>query len=291
MLLELGAATVLFTLPLEESSGLAVDGDRVLTVEDSGGPSTVFAYGRDGVLREQIPVDAENVDWEDLAVADGALWVGDVGDNRARRDDVAVHRVPLEGGPTTTYRLTWADGPRDAESLVVAGGTVGVVSKELLGAGLYLAPLRDGAVLERVADVPVVLATGAALSPDGTLLAVRDYAGVTELPLAVPFDLTTVGGEGTRSTLPAVEQGEAITYDGSRDAVLTSTEGAGGPVHRLTRDAPAAPGGSTRTSAPLDRSPAGERGLDDRLLQLGALSGGALVLAVGALLVLRRRRP
>lgn len=278
----LGSATVLFALPLQESSGLAVADGRVHSVEDSGGPSTVFAFDRTGALVDEIAVDAENVDWEDLAIDDGSLFVGDIGDNRAQRDEVRVHRVPLAGGATRTFRFTYADGPRDAEGLVVSAGRAWVVSKELFGGGLYTAPLQDGAVLERVADVPVGLATGASLSPDGSLLAVRDYGGVAEWRVTGGDLAAALDAEPVRSGLPDTEQGEAVAYDGGPDALLTSTEGEGGPVHRLVRAVPPVPS-SGPPGLPAPRG-------DDGSLPVGLLVlGAAAVAACGGLLALRRR--
>ena len=58
-------------------------------------------------------------DAEDLAVGpDGSLWVGDTGDNEQRRSTVALIVVPARGEPEL-HRLTYPDGPHDAEALLV----------------------------------------------------------------------------------------------------------------------------------------------------------------------------
>ncbi len=69
-------------------------------------------------------------DAEDLAGGpDGSLWVGDTGDNDQRRSTVALIVVPPRGEPVL-HRLTYPDGPHDAEALLVdARGMPTVVTK------------------------------------------------------------------------------------------------------------------------------------------------------------------
>ena len=78
-------------------------------------------------------------DPEDLAVAaDGTVWLADTGDNRRTRATVALIAL-RPTAPTGIYRLTYPDGPHDAEALLLApDGTPYVVTKEILGAsGVY----------------------------------------------------------------------------------------------------------------------------------------------------------
>ena len=87
-------------------------------------------------------------DPEDLAVAaDGTVWLADTGDNDAIRPTVALIALRPDGS-TSVYRLTYPDGPHDAEALLLApDGTPYVVTKEILGAsGVYrpAAALVDG---------------------------------------------------------------------------------------------------------------------------------------------------
>ena len=62
---------------------------------------------------------ADAVDWEDIAAQDGVLYVGDIGDNAARRPEIVVYRLsePGAAGDVEAERLVlhYADGPHDAE--------------------------------------------------------------------------------------------------------------------------------------------------------------------------------
>src|SRR3954453_17123276 len=78
-----------------ESSGLVDLGRTVYTVNDSGDDAVV--YGLDprsgGTVSRTTYADSVD-DVEALAPGrGGAIWVGDIGDNRGRRDDVSVYRV------------------------------------------------------------------------------------------------------------------------------------------------------------------------------------------------------
>lgn len=113
----------------------------VLTLLDSGG-ATVGAWTVEG---------AENRDWEDVAVvADPpTLFVGDIGDNQAVRDEISVVRIPeppdaASGSivPDAVVRLVLPE-PVDAEALLVdpRSGDVVIVTKQLSGrADVLVAP-------------------------------------------------------------------------------------------------------------------------------------------------------
>jgi hypothetical protein len=213
-----------------ESSGLVVLDDLVVTVNDSGDSGRVFAVGPEGRTVGVTTFAESPTDVEALApvATDSAdeVWVGDIGDNAAARSSISVTRVPVTRGDRSgeypTFELVYADGPRDAETLLVdpTTGRLHVVSKEIFGGTLYAAPQRLSAdrpnVLEPVADA-LAVATDGAFWPDGRHLVVRGYgrAVVYEWP-----SMTAVAD----LDLPDQDQGEgiAVTADGR---VLVSTEG------------------------------------------------------------------
>ena len=180
-----------------ESSGLALSHRHravLWTHNDSGGDPALYAVGSDGrTLATLTLAGAEARDWEAMAAGRDdrgrpALFVGDIGDNNGVWPEVAVYRVaePAElrdaTVPAARYRLRYADGPHDAEALLVdpRSNRLYVATKEVAGGGLYRAParLRTGQVnlLRRVARVPPVVTDGAWL-PDGRGFVLRDYQG------------------------------------------------------------------------------------------------------------------
>lgn len=259
---EEGTEVMSFTDPdIVESSGLAVVGGRFVTVNDSGDTGRVFAV--DPATGDTVGVTSwtpDPVDVEAVAPAyvggeaASEVWVGDIGDNRGVRDSVEVLRVPVGWEDATAeparVELQYADGPRDAESLLVVPGTdeLLVVSKGVLGGTFYAAPeqLVEGRVNVLQPLAPALgVATDAAFFPDGRHLVVRNYgaAAVYTYP-----GLTEVGS----FDLPEQPQGEGIAVDpDDPGAVLLTTEGPRTPVLRVELPAevqqamaPASPEGS-----------------------------------------------
>ena len=176
-------------------------------LNDSGNTPDLHLISGKGKLLATVRVSgASNVDWEDLASAPGAngrrtLYVGDIGDNEEVRDDLVVYRVPSRRAaparsPPTALPFRYPDGRHNAEALFVdpASGRIYVLTKtqfpEAEPSALYRfpLPLRPGkrVTLEKVGGrfaklvAPLLLVTGAAVSPDGTRLAIRTYTDAWE---------------------------------------------------------------------------------------------------------------
>jgi hypothetical protein len=116
---------------LAEASGLAASRripDRFWAVNDTGQPVIYALTGRGAVAGEIHLSGAAVEDWEAIAVgacATGScLYVGDIGDNRARRAHITVYRLPEpadaneRSAASEAIHATYPDGPQDAESLL-----------------------------------------------------------------------------------------------------------------------------------------------------------------------------
>jgi hypothetical protein len=188
-------------------------------------------------------------DPEDVAVApDGTLWVADIGDNvtaQSRRETVALWSVPAAGAPVI-HRLTYPDGPHDAEALLFGDGVPLIITKEISGtAGLY----RPGAALQvdsatgvamtRVGEfkpqptgennllgaVGEVVITGAATSPDRRRVALRTYTAAYEWDVPDGDVVKAITTTTPRLTaLPDEPQGEAIAYSADGESFLTISD-------------------------------------------------------------------
>jgi hypothetical protein len=300
----LAAAQVVFHLGdprLAEASGLVDLGGAMVSANDSGNDPLLFVLdARTGRTERTIRYAARNTDTEALAPAGpDAVWVGDIGDNLADRAEVVVRRVPLDGGPIASYRLRYPDGPRDAESLFVAGGRLHLVSKEVLGGAFYVAPAQLHADrvnrLRRLAPAPS-LATDAAAFPDGRHALVRGYASADLYALP---SLRRIGSFG----LPPQPQGEGVSI-GPGGRIRLASEGAGSAVLQVALPAalarqrtvpaaslssspsPAASPSAAPAAAPAAQESAGE----DRPSWFAWLGGAGLVLVVAAVAAWGRRR-
>jgi hypothetical protein len=256
-----------------ESSGLVARDGLLQTVNDSGDEARVFTVDRDGRTVGVTRWDAAPVDVEALAPGPpGRVWVGDIGDNTASRDSVAVTSVPVgrgsPGGATPTYPLVLPGGAADAETLLAhpRTGRLYVVTKGVLGGQLLAAPPDlepDRANRLRLVGRTMALVTDGAFLRDGRHVVLRDYtrAVVHTFP-----GLEEVG----EVPLPTQEQGEgvAVADDGR---LLVSSEGVRAPVHavdlpphvaRAVAVEPEPGPHATRsgsTGAPAPREPVGPR--------------------------------
>ncbi len=236
---------------LDEVSGLAASRRQpgvLWAIEDSGNEAVLYALDIDGSVLAEVPVQAPNVDWEDLALAPcgetDCLWIADVGDNALVRDDAQL--LVLEepdvsrGGvlPSVTPRrvpVRYADGPTNVEALVVDSfGTPLLLSKEDSGETQLLAPLGDRFV--SLGSVPVSgrgdtaydsRVTAADLWNDDSELLIRTYRRAWRL---------TLGSAGLAGILDAPReeldvqqqaQVEAVAWDPAIRGWWQTSEGAG----------------------------------------------------------------
>jgi hypothetical protein len=315
--------SVAFTMSdprITESSGLAAShlhADVYWTHNDSGDGPYVYAIdGRTGRTLARVTLRGVTArDCEAISIGpDGDVYLGDIGDNLGGAwPQVWIYRFPEprtlrdQTVDVTRYTVRYADGPRDAESLMVdpKTGRVYIASKNSDGGHLYEGPPKLSAsginVFHRIADVPWV--TDGAFSPDGSRLMLRGYFGATDYRWhdGRPTEIGQVD-------LPLQPQGESVTYTRDGRAVLVGSEGRDSEVWRvplsgadLPASATAHPGGprsrppSARPSSGAPSSGAPTTSANDPAPH-GSYPAGIAALLIATLLVtglrrLVRRRP
>ncbi|MBS3966787.1 MAG: hypothetical protein KGZ60_12270 [Truepera sp.] len=259
---------LLDTALLPEASGLAVSRlveGRLYHINDSDDGPYLYLTDTSGGATRQVRIERFTPsDTEALAIGpcdDGqpCLFVGDIGDNNAVRDeirlvvlrerDIVADRVV----PYRQLRLRYPDGPRDAEALAVdPAGNIYLLSKEGNPWRLRAEPARlyrlaagwktsTDAVqtLEflGVVDLPALgrgrssllgwLATGMDLSPDGERLLVLTYEHALEFIFAAalkPVDELVEGIDYRPIPLRRLPQQEAIAYSLDGRSFYYSTE-------------------------------------------------------------------
>ncbi len=227
------------TTVIHESSGVAKSAKYegvFWTHGDSGNPAELFAVQAGGELVARIPVaEAPNLDWEDVAVSDGFIYVGDIGNNYGllrvrvvyKFAEPDPHAAAIEAiKPLASYRYKYPDEPFDAEALIVRGGQIYVIRKARGKAStIYrLTPTADKHMaLCPVRTLPFGWITGADLSPDGRYLVTVSHYQLVRYP--VNQDLSPRDGEPVRVVrLRLSEQLEACCFDGG-DVILTTENG------------------------------------------------------------------
>jgi hypothetical protein len=164
---------------------------------DSGDEPRLLAIGDGGEDLGVVDVDAPfAADWEDIAIGpdgDGwAVFIGDIGDNFRLRQELWIWKVAepdpasTAPAPATKLRLTYPDGPHDAEALLhdPQTGDLLVVTKDRAGSVVYRAPapVTDGQELEPIAtlapwdEADDGLITAGDISPDGASVLLRTYS-------------------------------------------------------------------------------------------------------------------
>jgi hypothetical protein len=258
---------------------------------DSGDAPRFFALdARTGATLAVYTVPgAAAIDWEDIAVAPDArgvpsVWLADIGDNHGVRREIQLYRVDeprvdptrrdvaVPSSPAEVWRLRYPDGAADAESLAVApDGTPYLVTKSPLGGStVFAAPrqAREGQIqrLRKLGSIQFALtntpgpfslaghlmATGADISRDGSLMTVRTYTDAYLWRLPGGDVAAGLRGTPVRVPLPEQPQGEGIAIAGTR--LLIDSEQTGSAVYAVP--IPATHGMSApSTSAPSTSAP------------------------------------
>ncbi len=103
---------------LAELSGLAVLDGKTYGIGDSGTDDAVVVLDGNCAVTGTVPVPVDPYDIEDMGVGpDGRLWLADTGDKPARPVDGGADRPGFGVGDGQLHRLTYPDGPHDAEAL------------------------------------------------------------------------------------------------------------------------------------------------------------------------------
>ena len=223
---------------LDEISGIvASPSDDVFWVqEDSGNPPAVVAIDRAGRVKATIAVlGAVNDDWEDIALADGILWIGDIGDNDAERAGVQAYWFPepaltASSAVANVLNLRYEDGPHDAEAMLVDAdhGALYVITKLFRRYGMVyradISSVEDGAsrMLRRVGTVPLGLVTAADSGPQG--IVILSYFGARLYPWSGDRRVeSTIRGKGC--PVAVATGAEAITIEAATGRLYTVAEG------------------------------------------------------------------
>ena len=272
-----GTPTVIGTIKssdITESSGIAASrcqNSVLWTHNDSGDDAFIFAIDLKGesLGTWKIP-NAQNIDWEDIAAFKDKsgkcfLYIGEIGDNKAKRAEHAIYRIPepkitLAAAVTNRQsplftenaeiiRFIYPDFNQDAETLMVQPKTadIYVVTKRVGGpAGVYrLKPDafgRDAVKAEKIAEVSVPaipngFVTGGDISPDGRHVVICDYTRAYEWTLpdaSANFD--DIWNQKPESIdLGSRKVGEAVSYNIDGTIIYATSEGKNPPLIEVKR--------------------------------------------------------
>ncbi|MGW0464519.1 WD40 repeat domain-containing protein [Streptomyces sp. NPDC003027] len=292
---------------ITESSGLAASRAHPGVYWTHNDQDAALIYGIDSRTGETVAtLTMKGVgtprDMEAVSVGpDGNIYVGDIGDNLdGSWDHVWIYRFPEPkrlGDQTVQarqYDVKYADGPRNAEALMVhpKTGRVYIASKNEDGGGLYAGPERLSSagtnVFRRIGEVPWV--TDGAFSPDGGTLVLRGYFSARSHAWK---DGRLADGEGESVGAPFQGQAESVTYTKDGSALMFGSEGKESRVVRVDVEPPSpesggpAPSASGTATTPPGKGQ-GEQGEEGDFTLGVVVLGLATALVIGGKRLLRR---
>jgi hypothetical protein len=261
---------------LNEASGLQAGSGGAFYLHNDEG-ARLFISDATGRNLGAVEVAAKNRDWEDITRVPSEhgplLVIGDIGDNHGARKQVSLYFLPepaaAEPGSSTAaqlvtvrhrLRVTYPDGPRDAESLAYdpSSGMLLILSKRdqpprLYGIPLDLALWKQELEAGFLGEVPafrpptrrdilsnpgrglwVSQPTGMDISPDGQQAAVISYRSLylferradeswIEAFQRAPEEI--IGPPGTHD--------EAVGFSADGRSVFVTSEASPAPLYRL----------------------------------------------------------
>lgn len=226
---------------IREASGIADSRKNkgfLWVQEDSGNPAQLYLLGHDGNVAKTIKLAGiTNRDWEELQLANGQLYLGEIGDNLRRYAEYKFY-IFEEPEATTSevqniqvLRFQYEDGARDAEAFLVdpASGDIYIITKSDDPAKIYkltfpfdLNAINKAVAVGQLTYNGVVAAT---LSADGKEAIIKTYAGLQHYVRNANESFLQMF-QNPFKTLPyRVEiQGEAVAFSINNDGYFTLSE-------------------------------------------------------------------
>lgn len=146
---------------LGEISGMAYRGNDIYALNDGGNGPYIFHMDiNTGGIKEKYRIDnLRNNDWEDLALYKGYLYIGDFGNNRGDRRNLAIHRISIDSlefydppvrstyisyNQQKSFNHSAHDHNWDCEAMVVCNDGIFCFSKNWKDLGTIMYKIEEG---------------------------------------------------------------------------------------------------------------------------------------------------
>ena len=188
---------------LYEASGMVASRSfpgNYWVINDSGNENKLYLIDGNGKLIHAYRIDGTfNRDWEDIAIYTDSItgrskiYIGDIGDNFAIRQHVQIIIVdePMSMDQKDTVihyvsklTLTYEDGARDAETLIVDPLTseIFIITKREESVRVYTVVLTENQAdtleLKYLSSLPFYLVTAGDISVDGSEILLKNYNAI-----------------------------------------------------------------------------------------------------------------
>ncbi len=226
---------------IKETSGIADSKNNpgYLWVEqDSGNPPMLYLLKHDGTVSDSVYIKgATNRDWEDIILAGGNLYIGDIGDNNASYGEYTIYRFPEPTAGTDTVtaferiKFTYADSAHDAEAFLVDPATkdIYIITKRDAKSRLYKLSYPQSTTTANeavyVMDLTFSGAVSATLSPDSKEIIVKTYMQLYHYGKSAEEKIEDALAKAPSTLDYQVEaQGEAVSFSLDNKGFFTLSE-------------------------------------------------------------------
>ena len=208
------------TPSLDETSGLLIYNNHIITHNDSGNAANLYEINSStGSISKTVSIaNATNTDWEDIAQDGTYIYIGDIGNNLGNRTDLKIYKIAKadfdDGDSTVNAEIiaySYADQMDftpsanntnwDAEALISYGNSLLIFTKNWLdnSVNVYQIPKTGGTHIANLVSSYQIngLITGADISPDESTIFLVGYSD-SEPPFAytiTEFDSADVFSE------------------------------------------------------------------------------------------------
>lgn len=226
--------------PINEASGIADSrsGGTLWVIEDSGNPPHLLSLQKDGSMAKQLPlVGAENVDWEELAMLDGDLFIGDFGDNARQRPSCTIYQFTEPASDSDsitsfkTIRFRYPDRSHDAEALLVDPQTkdIFIITKSDAASMIfklsYPYSYTEMNTVALTGTLPFNGVTGATISKTGREILLKTYLNIYSFTREASETVDNALAKKPEQVAYQVEpQGEAIAFAQDLSGFFTLSE-------------------------------------------------------------------
>jgi len=129
---------------INETSGLELVDNELITFNDSGGKSELYYLNNLGKIIYERKVRGKNTDWEDITKDSTHIFIGDIGNNYDNRTNLNIIKIPIHKDSTTSeiikfkypeqtqFSTIYDSSQYDAEGLVSYGDDLLIFTKNKL---------------------------------------------------------------------------------------------------------------------------------------------------------------
>ena len=178
-----------------ETSGLLHFDNSIWTINDSGNPNVLYRINpQTGAVIAEIRIsNSANVDWEELTQDENFIYIADIGDNLAKREEKHIYRVrktdviqAKNGESVNSEKIifTYPDvnGSKisyDAEALISYNGSLHLFTKDLFETNHFTVSKEPGRITAKFVEKFKTngQVTGAAINPENSTLLMVGYLG------------------------------------------------------------------------------------------------------------------